>query len=112
MSSDEFLQYLHFALAVGCFLTCLRYVDKTKFRPLSAISTALGLIVLGIIINWIAALAGLKVWGGIIANLLLDENAIYHGSAFVAIGYGFLLFSVVRLFSRLEQPVEESESTE
>jgi hypothetical protein len=100
MSIDDFFLYLLFALVVGCFLTCLRYVDKTKFRPLPGISTALGLVVLGIIVNWIAGLVGLKAWGGIIANVLFDEDAIYHGSAFVAIGYGLLLFSVVRLFSR------------
>lgn len=112
MFSDEFLQYLHFALAVGCFLTCLQYVDKTKFLPLPAIVTGLGFVFLGIIINSIAAQAGLKVWGGITANLLLEKNAIYHGSAFVSIGYGFLLYSVVRLFSRSQRRVEESESTE
>ena len=106
MDFEVIVQFVHIAFAIGIFVACFVGGAKHKFRAVEGAWVAfmsLGLIAFGAGFQFIASLTGDREWPGLGPFLLMQRGTIWHGTTFVAVGYGLLAYSVVRVLGMLRK---------
>jgi hypothetical protein len=93
---ETFIQVIHVAAAIAVFVACLVVRAKRELRPIEGARVGLGLIAFGAAFQFIAFQMGGTAKFELGPFLLMQRGTIWHGTTFLAIGYGLLAYSVVR----------------
>lgn len=98
--SFDILQLIHFALPVITFFICFKNVRSERFSPRMGVVVAVFLIALAAGINGVGARLGMIGNDELLSFYTMERSTIWHGTTVLAVGYGLLAFSIMRLFWR------------
>ena len=96
VESEAIIQIAQIGVAITVFIGSFFVGVKPKFRPVEGAWIAVALIGFGALFQYAASLIGDREWLGLGPFLLMQRGTIWHGTTFVAVGYGLLAYSTVR----------------
>ena len=93
MDFEAILRLVEIAFAITVFGACL-VRSNPKFRPVEGLGLGLGLIAFGAAIQFLLRPFP---WLGLVPWLTMERGTISFGTTLLAMGYGFIAYSLVRV---------------